>query len=130
MALMTYREANQVIWRGVRPAHNGTQHTAIGYMENAAAAFYTVGAGDTFFLCTATLGYQLMAAGSAYMRVRTDAAAVYYNLVYDVVQAASFGNSKSVYFWPPMELPAGYDIFLSTDTAGLKVVGQVFGWVE
>ena len=40
--LMEYREPNQVLWRGVRPAHNGTQVQGYAAVVGiATAAMYT-----------------------------------------------------------------------------------------
>jgi len=63
MALMKFREPNQVKWVGVRPGHNGTQIIRSQGADNATVELYLVPVGQTFYLCSASLGYRLVVDG-------------------------------------------------------------------
>jgi len=69
MALMKFREPNQVRRVGVRPAHDGTQVLERGSADNATVVLYTVPAGKVFYLCHAWLNVQGVAAGSVYLAI-------------------------------------------------------------
>ena len=127
---MTYREANHVLRRGVRPAHDGTQINATATVEGATVVVYTVPADNIFYLCTAVVGPFTIAAGLCSMYILTDGAAVWFPLGYINVGAALDANSVSVTFWPPLEVPADYVVTLLTSAAGLICRGGVFGWIE
>ena len=130
MALMKFREANQVLWRGVRPGHNGTQVSADKDVTNAIAIIHTVTAGTTFHLCTLCFSRDSNIAGVGYLFYR-DAADL--NPVYFFAQVGIINVPTAVaplYFWPPLELPAGYDVCVRAVGAGLIVRGYVFGWEE
>ena len=130
MALMKFREPNQVKWMGLRPGHNGTQVRGYISVDNADAIVYTVPADKTFYLCSLTLGYLALAAGVAEISLRNAADAFLCNFLRDVIVATSSGRSQSLTFWPPMEITSLYDIFIKSNAAGLQINGFVFGWYE
>jgi len=130
MALMTYREANQVLWRGVRPAHNGTQIFQRRTADNETTVIYTTPADQHFYLCHCSLQFSAIAAGRAIIRARTDAAAIWAELIYEVILATSDGKTTGFSYWPPIEFPYSYDIVVISNAVGLGLQGMVFGWVE
>jgi len=130
MALMKFREQNQVRWQGVRPAHDGTQRVGDATATAAAAQVLLVGAGKIFYLCTAMMGFSAIAAGWCDLAVNTAIPALWHRLLVDYVAAAASGITKSITFWPPLEIPAGYTIDVASGAAGLTVYGAVFGWEE
>jgi len=101
MALMTYREANQVLWRGVRPAHNGTLVYDTFAIENNALSMYTVPAGQTLFLCNVIMSYLAIAAGRYAVYVNTAVPAFFTDIFEGVTLATSEGIPVARYYWLP-----------------------------
>ena len=130
MALMKFREPNQVRWVGSRPAHNGTQLTAVKVVTDAEGTIYTVPVGETLFLCSMNAVIPVVAAGTVFMNIYTDAAAVYFYGMQESILAAQGGIYRYFTFWPPMELPSSYYIRIGSGAAGLTVRASIFGWVE
>ena len=130
MALMKFREPNQVKWQGSRPGHNGTQILAERYAVNAKLPIYTVLAGQTFYLCTTGMACSVFAAGLGIVGVETGGGVTVVNLLYDNYVAGSNLFTKNVTFWPPLEVPALHDVFVFSSALVLEMYGWVFGWVE
>ena len=130
MALMKFREPNQVKWIGSRPGHNGTQVLASTNADSALATVYLVPVGKTFYLCYAGINYSAVAAGMAYMDIRDDGGVRIAYLYNEVIIAAGEGKAFASSFWPPIELLAGYTVRLASGAAGLTVHGVVHGWYE
>jgi len=130
MALMKFREPNQVKWQGVRPGHNGTQVIAENYAINARLPIYTVLAGETFYLCSLGMACATFAAGTGTAGVETGGGVVLAHLLYDNYVAGSNLFTKNVSFWPPLEVPALYDVFVYSSALVLQMYGWAFGWVE
>lgn len=130
MALMKFREPNQVLWQGVRPAHDGTQVLKRALASNNIAIVYTVPAASTFYLCHAVIGYSGMAAGLATSEIQNAVPAREINIFYDMMLAASEGVTKHAFFWPPIEMLTGWRVTVSSNAVGLDVHLNIFGWVE
>jgi len=130
MALMKFREPNQVKWQGVRPAHNGTQVLDRASATNGTTTIYTVPAGNVFYLCYVSLGYYAMAAGTVQIVIRDSTAALRAMLYSDLLTGGFDGIGKASNFWPPVELDALWTVKISSSAPGLSVHGTVFGWVE
>ena len=130
MALMKFREPNQVKWIGTRPGHDGTQVLARGAADSATTVLYTVPVGNTFYLCHSMMGYGAIAAGIAVFEIQDLVPVRVVDLFYDTLVAGIAGNSKNASYWPPIEIPAGYRIVVVSSAVGLTVHGTVFGWVE
>jgi len=132
MALMKFREQNQVLWRGVKPAHNGEQVYGWDYQEGIGEdEVYKVTAGKIFFLTYANLATRLNTDSSAsgYLVIKTDAAVHYAYLLYHIYdKAGQLVDSKTFPF--PIELPAGYVINIVSTDANLDVFADIFGWEE
>ena len=130
MALMNYREANQVLWRGVRPAHNGTQIVKYIFACNNVTIIHTVSAGTTFHLCSFGLGVHTVAAGTINVAVRNAADVFQYYLAMAEIVAGVTTMPFQGTFWPPLEIPAGYDLVVQSNAVVLTVMGMCFGWEE
>jgi len=130
MALMGFREPNQVKWIGVRPAHRGTQIIAYGSANNAIVILYTVTTGKTLFLSSWSCQISATAVPVAcgfYLRDAGDVEAtlfLYLNMV-------SIGQLTET--WQdcyPIEIPADYDLVLKTGDPGAIIRGSFHGWEE
>ena len=125
-----HRETNLIKWVGVRPAHNGTQ-VAVSLLTNGAVSIiYTVPAGVTLFLCGMIVGLYMSGAGvTAYVRVRNVADVTQYTLFNQVTNFA-FDVTLNHSFWPPLEIPTGYDIVQAATGAGQEIDTFLHGWIE
>jgi len=114
----------------VRPAHRGTQIVKGVAANNGHTIAWTISVGKTGFLATIILSMSgNVGEGTVYVR---DAADVFQ---YDVMGGnlltlAGYSPPASVSFWPPLEIPAGWDIMVYSGAIGLIVKGLVFGWEE
>jgi len=130
MALMKFREPNQVKWVGVRPGHNGTQIIRSQGADNATVELYLVPVGQTFYLCSASLGYRLVVDGYVKLFINDLVPAQWFLCFEDVLLALSPAQTVTDSYWPPIEVPAGYTFYIQSAGAGLQAWGQIHGWVE
>jgi len=130
MALMSFREANQVLWRGARPAHDGTQVAVWKAADDGIATVYTVPDGQTLFLCTALLRSTSNVTGFVQLYILTDGAALWFDLGASKKVTALADVADHSTFWPPLEVPEKYYVEVSSSAAGLSAIGNIFGWVE
>ena len=130
MALMKFREPNQVAWQGSRPAHRGTQVLKEATVDNSTAIIHTVTSGKTLYLCTITLGTLVSVTGHQSVRLRdgSDVHVVYFLSSRDLLNVLVTPMLWTS--WPPAEIPAGYDITVVGSGGGHVVRGTVFGWEE
>ena len=118
-----HREPNQVKWIGVRPGHNGEQ-VLINIDFNANQSLYTVGAGKLLLIFSWQVTMAANTAGLASLELRTAVPAVYYCLAYLRGALAHSGPSVSNTLWVPIEVPATYEIYLTTNQ---QIEGGVHG---
>jgi len=130
MALMTYREANQVLWRGVRPAHNGTQNPLLASADNGTVVIGGRTVGLTYYLCSASMGFAGVLAGIATLYLRSPGPVTEYRIFRSQYVAANNHSTEQATFWPPFEVPDDWDIVLTSSAAGFVVYGHCFGWEE
>jgi len=130
MALMKFREPNQVRWIGSRPGHNGTQVLIRQSATNATAILYTVPVGKTLYLCSVGLGYFATAAGLVQLTIRDDGLATIAFLLSDFITGAVDGQSKNISYYPPIEIPESWTLRVHSSAVGLSVHTYLFGWVE
>jgi len=130
MALMKFRESNQVKWVGVRPGHNGTQVTKWGSADNETVILYTVTAGKILYLVHYTVFISSDVADRwGFMGVRNDADVEQYRFSTGVFkQVGSIGFGVGLKY--PIEIPAGWDIFLVSNSADSHINGFIHGWEE
>ena len=126
----SWREPNAARWVGVRPAHNGEQIALEVAATNAIVIVYTVPAGKVLYLVEAML-WSLNNSGIKKLYIRDAADAMWRHLCYIVaLSAAGVPNADHWNAWPPLEVPAGYDVCVSGSAAGITGNGAIFGWVE
>jgi len=130
MALMKFRQSNQVRWVGTRPAHDGTQVLTYGTAVNAVDTFYTVPPGQVFYLTHVMWGYTSIAVGLTNLAIQDAVPAVISYCFYEVILATSEGKSGGVSYWPPIEMIEGWRLRLQSNAAGLTVRAAIHGWVE
>ena len=130
MALMKFREPNQVKWVGSRPGHNGTQVAEHGIANNAGVIFYTVTVGKTLYLTF--YSFSISTSGvtaESHFSIYTDGA-VHYLYLHSVVPPAAWQNLCSGTFNPPLEIPAGYYFRLFASGVAATLQGSIVGWEE
>ena len=130
MALMEFREPNQVQWIGVRPAHRGTQICTYAAIINGLAIIYTVPAGKHFCLIESLCRMTVAATGMGRVTYQTAGGMSYRTLCsiwYD-----AFGYSGDSSFCPayPLELVEGERLVVVSSALVLSVEGHIFGWEE
>jgi hypothetical protein len=130
MALMKYREQNEVQWRGSRPAHHGTQVLKWVSRNNNTIVLYTVPDDQVFYLCTATLILNADVQGKGDLYVRDDAAAWWTDLIRFYHHLNTTTPNGLVTFWPPLEVPEKHTFHVTSNAVGLTVSAMIFGWVE
>jgi len=130
MALMSFREPNQVKWVGVRPAHRGTQIKAGAAATNGATVIYAVPATKSFFLTCFFLSLSAQATGVISLLIRDAGGLGWATLArhYIVIATPHVGACHSLVF--PIELPALYDFVVTSSAAGLTADALIFGWEE
>lgn len=130
MSAMKFREPNEVLWRGVRPAHKGEQVVKGNTVNNGTSIVHTVSTGKTLYLTA--LAFSVYAGvGESNMFVRNAADVTqYYFFVNTIFTAGGAGSMGNLSFNPPLEIPAGYDICVSSNAAANFAYGFIHGWEE
>jgi len=130
MALMTFREPNQVRWVGVRPAHRGTQiiksQQDIG---TAGVILHTVSDDVCFYLTQWSFSWYTAALGNARFLVRNAADVIQYYISYGAVHA-NYNGRVTGNFWPPLEISEKWDLWIECTGAGNFVSVEIHGWEE
>ena len=130
MALMGFREPNQVKWVGTRPAHRGTQITKSDTAANATTILHTVTAGKVFYLCGFTFCVYLSAAGIWTGLIVRDAGGVTQYHLANICSPIVDSQVLSLEFMVPLEIPSAYDV--CTYSLGVTAISFAFihGWEE
>jgi len=129
MALMEFREPNQVKWVGSRPGHNGTQWTGTNEASGNTVVVPVPGAFTTLYLCTAIIAHNSGLPASGIFWLETGGGVLVLTLASTHITAeGSFAHSTT--FWPPLEVPSGYVFKVSSTAAGCLISGNIFGWYE
>jgi len=130
MATTKWREGNRARWVGTRPAHDGEQVASSSEANNATVVQYTVPAGKVFHLCFYQVSCRADAAGNfARLYVRDAADNLVYQIVVYYFGALDNVNSTGT-LYPPLEIPAGYDIVIHSNAAGCTIYSFVLGWLD
>ena len=130
MSAMSYREPNQVKWVGIRPGHNGTQIAISQVAVNATAIVYAVPAGKTFYLSHAQLNfYSVLAAITFLLYVRNAADVAQYNII-SLASGVAGHLAVPCVFNPPIEIPALWDIVVSSNSLSGNAYAFIHGWAE
>jgi len=130
MALMNYREANQVLWRGCRPAHNGTQIEAEIFADNGTETIYSSPLNEVSYITTIIITIKLIAAGSVALQHTNSLSAVITRLTRRTIIAAVDASPIVITFWPPFELIDQEKLRVYSSAAGLQVSAWATGWHE
>ena len=130
MSAMLYREPNQVKWVGIRPGHNGTQVIASSAANNSTVILYTVTAGKVFYLSYANLVmYARNFSLTVALSVRNAADVLQYSIA--TMASGDLGHlSLPVILNPPLEIPAGWDVVVSSNDALCNAYAFIHGWEE
>ncbi|KKN33019.1 hypothetical protein LCGC14_0807880 [marine sediment metagenome] len=139
-------EQNQLNWRGIRPTypveniqtHPGPFETAVAgkartqivksvEVANTTTIIHTVTAGKTFYLCSCSCSADTGINKLTHLKVRNASDTDQYTIIdhESSAQATIFG---SLSFFPPISIPAGWDIVLTTNAA--QGMGFIHGWEE
>lgn len=130
MGLMQFREGNKVKWVGVRPAHRGEQVVkSVDNVTNTTTILYTVTAGKVFCLCSARINGYATTTGVIKLLVRDADDTIQYTIM-RWQQVATSSKLEWGSFWPPLEIPADYDVCLLSSSNNCYVHGFIFGWEE
>lgn len=130
MAIMKFREPNQVKWQGMRPGHNGTQ--IIGYkaiINNIADVYVATGvkvAEITYMGLSANSGAN---AGIATLQLWDDGPAYLNTLMIIQLPVTSFEH-LAVGLPYPVELLEDWSVRVYSGAALLDARGCVLGWAE
>lgn len=134
-------EPNEVVWRGVRPIAGirgvWPDIDAVRVIDSAYQAgagsliIYTVPAGKILFVTSAFLAARYSGAANAWgaigVRDALDAHQYWFAMVY-IVGANSYNTPLS--YFPAVEVPAGYDVYVRSGDALLDANGIINGWIE
>lgn len=130
MAEMTYREGDRTKWVGVRPAHEGTQIAKSATATNGTTLLHTVTAGKIFFLTSWSFTCNTTTVDKyGRLAVRDGEDDWIYSIAHLHMDATrTIGMAAGLYF--PLEIPAGWDIVVYSNNAGLNARGFIQGWEE
>jgi len=130
MALMKFREPNQVKWQGCRPGHNGTFESHQSF-QNAVGnkTIYTVAVGKHLFITHSWLTAEATATlGQAYMFLEIGGVGHYiHQLRFSAAPNTEFTVDTSHYF--PIEVPTGDLIRLYVSAVGIVAMGGFNGYL-
>lgn len=130
MSAMDFREPNEVLWRGVRPAHKGTQIVKVAQPTAQTLNVHEVSAGKTLFLTTASLSkWGNMGFGNLLV-TNSGLTIQYYILIVESLTAVGHIATNPINFSPPLEIPAGWFVRCQATGAGSIAYGFIHGWEE
>ena len=134
-------ELNQVRWRGVQPVEGirgvWPARDSVRINKEATQAgignsiIYTVPADKIFFMTLSGIAAFNSAGagneGGVGVRNVTDVHQFYTCFHYFEVQGQA---SHSHNYFPAIEVPAGYDVYVVSNHANITALGSAFGWLE
>jgi len=130
MALMKYREPNQVKWQGARPAHNGEQKIIRNSAENALVNVYTVPAGNTGFFHYFNISV-IAGANPGYFRVDIyNTVPVFVSTFIRVDLPANAYMSKLLELYYPLEVLEGWSVRIKSSAVALIGELNIMFWIE
>lgn len=139
-------ETNRVLWRGIHPTspveniqvHPGTFEGSVAgitrvqivksvEVNNTTTIIHTVTSGKTFYLCSCSCDADSGSNKLTHLKVR-NASDVDQYIIIDHESTAQSSINGSLTFFPPIAIPAGWDIVL--ETTAVQGMGFIFGWEE
>jgi len=130
MSAMSYREDNKVLWRGVRPAHNGTQILESTVATNETVVLYTVSAGMTFNLCYYYLFLEKGIDGYGQLLITDELDVTKFRVGRLYSFPDNIGNVDSQAFYFPIEIKEGWKFKVTSSVALLEVWCGIHGFEE
>jgi len=130
MSAMSYREDNKVLWRGVRPAHNGTQLIGYGTATNNTVDVLQVTAGKKGFITELNIAFSFTVAGTGYVYWTDSLNAVIESLYVISTVAMSLVMAIPVKYWPPLEIGSSDKIRIASNNASIAIKCTAKGWEE
>lgn len=127
---MNYKETNQVKWLGVRPAHYGDQIIIDQSVVNGSVIVHTVTAGKVFYLENFLMRFWSANAGNNALVGVRNVADVHQYVICQMKLGAGIGDNVGMSFRSPIEIPAGYDVYLTVSGVGSDGLCSVSGWEE
>lgn len=134
-------EANQVLWRGVQPV-SGIRGVwpaidAVRVQSSANAQgvattlLYTVASGKKLFISSANQSSRVSADAAcfSYFAIRNVADERVRTLLFEWFRFAGQTTNQVRYF-PALEVPAGFDVYIDSNHDNLDVFGIFNGWLE
>lgn len=128
---MGWREKNEARWVGMRPAHKGVQICKSATAVNTTVVLHTVTAGKVLYLVEASVTDN-SGAGVFELYIR-DAADAFVRHLAKIYTPTAVGGVNADHWsvFPPLEIPAGYDLCVFAGSgAGVSGSGNMFGWEE
>ena len=106
----------------------GTQVAKSATATNAIVIVYTVPSGKTLYLNSCSLNFLASAATVFYLGVRDTADVDQYYIITLTGAVATADTGHSMTFPIPLEIPAGWDIFVRSTTASGTAYGFIHGF--
>ena len=134
-------EANQVLWRGIRPvegirgvwpARNSDRIAEEATQTGEGNSIvYTVPASKIFFMTSSALSCYNSAGGgnNTGVGIRNGDDEHQYYMVFHFFSAQS-QHSGSRIFFPALEVPAGYDVYVVSSSGNIVAMASAAGWLE
>ena len=130
MSAMSFREPNEVKWVGVRPAHKGTQKLIRKVGVTADIEVYSVPADTTFYMTSMFVNLKAPNGDERVtIRIR-DTADNTIHIPLQINTAVAGQEVVSRNFYPPVEVPSGYDIYIDVAGTAPTVNLALEGWEE
>ena len=134
-------EANEILWRGVRPIEgirgvwperNTTRlHAEASRQGTAAAIVYTVPSGKRAFITTSIFTSRLAVAGSQNARLGIrDGSDVHSYWIMNHYYDTEGQQTTAATFMPALEIEADYDVYILNGVADLDSATVLHGWLE
>ena len=133
---------NRVLWRAIAPTPNpesmrvynrqksgSVQIAKSASIINDAAIVHTVTAGKTFYLCAVTSTIDNKSGGNSWGGIRLRNVGDTYQFDFIIFQGDDpYANTDSLTFNPPMEIIAGWDVYIQSGGAGVMIYGFCYGY--
>ena len=130
MAVMGFREPNMARWVGVRPGHDGQQLVVLGSATNVQTTIvYTVPAGNLLLLCGIVLSAHGAAVNLSDLYVRNSADVLQYYM-WEHYWPSDYGFAWAHSYYPPIEIPAGWDVVVANGIAASYVRSSINGILQ
>jgi len=130
MALMTFREPNQVRWFGIRPGHRGTQVLLDVNVTNNTQVLIDGTQITITYLTDWFLGMvrNKDVGNSMEITENDDTHICYLAVITSFTGSPSFAIAQALTY--PIEIPAGYKLKVNSVGVNATTFGYIHGWEE